>query len=104
MMRKYKKILLSEDMSLEEFFELAQSMELVTANVAYIKNKDTEDLDKMGTKKKKSSELEYKREKRALRAVKNGTRDVYSVLHGDKLVLNVKRKIVFRDSSQTNNG
>ena len=60
-------------------------------------NKDMEDLHKMCAR--------YKRGKGCvLRVVENGSRDIYSVQHGEKLVLNVKRKIIFQDRAKTNNG
>ena len=48
---KIQERLLSEDMSLEEAFKMAQAMELAIADVAPIKNKDTGDLQKMLTTK-----------------------------------------------------
>ena len=47
--------LLSEDMLLEEGFKMALAMELVTANLAHIKNKDTGDLHKMCMTKQSSA-------------------------------------------------
>ena len=35
-------------------------------------------------------------------AVENGSRDVYSVQHEGKFVLNFKRKIIFQDRAKTN--
>ena len=85
-------------MSLAEVFRMLQAMELTFADVAYIKNKDTEDLHKIGTRK---VQLRYKKKKGSvLGAVKNGTRDVYSVQHGEKLVLNVKKKKSFFETMQ----
>ena len=48
---KIEERLLSEDMSFEVVYKMAHAMELATANVAHIKNKDREDLHKMGTAK-----------------------------------------------------
>ena len=55
---KIQERLLSEDMSLEEVFKMAQAMELVTVDVARIKNKDTEDFHKMCTIKQNSAEIQ----------------------------------------------
>ena len=81
---KIQERLLSEYMLLEEVFKMAQAMELATANEANIKNTDKEVLHKMGTKNR--VQLRYKRRKGCvLGAVKNSTRDVYSVQQGEKL-------------------
>ena len=75
---------------------VVQVTELATANLANRRNKDTEDLHKMGTTKQSSAEIE-KGKRLCFRCGENGMRDVYSVQHGEKLVLIVKRKIIFRD-------
>ena len=44
---KIQERLSPEGMSLEEVFKLSRATEIVTADVAHIKNNDTEDLHKM---------------------------------------------------------
>ena len=61
-------------------------MELATANAFHRKNKVTEDLHKMCKIKQSSAEIQKKGKICVLGAVKNGTRNVYSVQHGEKLV------------------
>ena len=99
---KIQERLLCEDMSLEEDFRVAQAMELETANVARIKNKGTEDLHKMCTTKQSSAEI---RRRKRLYFEFNGKwyeRRIHCPAWG-KFCLDVKRKIIFRDSAQTNN-
>ena len=48
-------------MSLEEVLKMAHAMELATADVAHIKNKDTEDIYKMCTTKQSSAEGKRKK-------------------------------------------
>ena len=48
---KIQERLLSDDMSLDEVYKMAQAIELMTADVAHTKNKDREDLHKMCTTK-----------------------------------------------------
>ena len=92
---KIQERLLSEDMLLEEVYKMAQAIELMTADVAHTKNKDREDLHKMCQQNR--FQLRYKSEKVC---VLRGTRDVYSVQHGEKFVLNVKRKKTFFETVQ----
>ena len=44
---KIQEKLLSEDKSLEEAVKIAKAMELATANVAHIKEKETNEVNKM---------------------------------------------------------
>ena len=44
---KIQENLLSEDKSLEETVKMAKAMELATANVAHIKEKETDEINKM---------------------------------------------------------
>ena len=75
-------------------------MKLETVDVAYIKNKDTEDLHKMGSIKKEFS-CGTKREKGFLLGeVKNSTRDVYSVQHGGKNFFSMPKEKSFFETVQ----
>ena len=62
-----------------EVFNMAQAIELVSGDMAYIKNQDTEDK----WVRQNRVQLRYNREKGCvLGVVKNGTRDVYSPAWG----------------------
>ncbi len=67
-------------MSLEEFLKIIQAMELVTADVAHIKNKDMEDLYKMCTTKQRGE------------AYFGGEKWHIQCPVWEKIFLNVKRK------------
>ena len=81
--------LLSEDKSLEEAVKMAKAMELATANVVHIKEKETDEVNKMCVE---PNTFESQKEKKCvLGAVENGTRDTH------RRVLNATIKTIYPD-------
>ena len=77
---KIQEKLLSEDKSLEEAVKMAKAMELAMANAALIKEKETDEVNKMCVE---SNAFELQKKKKCvLCAVENGTRVTHSVQHG----------------------
>ena len=97
--------LLSEDKSREEAVKMAKAMELATANVAHIKEKEMDEVNKVCAESN-TFELQKKYEikKCVLGAVENGMRDTHSVPHGERHVLNAAIKTIFPDIVKMNNG
>ena len=101
---KIKERLLSKDMSLEEVFKMAQAMELVTADVVHIKNKDMEDLHKMCWTKQSSAVIQKGKRLCFGCGEKWHERCIQCPAWEKNLSLNVKRKIIFQNGVKSNNG
>ena len=86
--------LLSEDKSLEEAVKMAKAMELAMANVAHIKEKETDEVNEICAE---FNVFELQKKKCVLGTVENGMRDVHSVQHGERRVLNATIKNLFPD-------
>ena len=80
---------------------MAKAMELATVNVAHIKEKETDEVNKIVWY---LIHLNYKRKKIVLDAVENGTRDAHSVQHVERRALNATIKTIFSDIIKMNNG
>ena len=81
---------------------MAKAKELATANVAHIKEKETEKVIKMCAV---SNAFELQKKKKCvLGVVENGMRGTHSVQHGERHVLNATIKTIFPDIVKMNKG